>query len=166
MGSPKALLPWRGRPWILHLIDALRIRCPEVHVVLGAHRDAIAAALPADIHVHWNPDWAVNEPRDSLRLGLSGLLDDQRVLCCPVDCVPPPLAVLDLLLAQSGFAVPHCGGRDGHPVLLTAGAARLGLADDTLRGVLAGAPRVAVDWPLLDLNLNTPADWQAFLRQH
>lgn len=164
MGSPKALLEWDGAPWIVHLIAALRVRCAAVHVVLGAHRDSIAAALPPGTTTHWNPDWASHEPRDSLRLGLSAMAADQRVLCCPVDCFPPPPDVLDLLLAQPGQAVPHHEGRDGHPVLLHAGAARLRLVHETLRSVLADAPRVAVGWPLLDLNLNTPADWEAFQR--
>jgi CTP:molybdopterin cytidylyltransferase MocA len=162
MGRPKALLPWEGRPWIAHLVEALRARCPAVRVVLGAHREAIAAALPPWVERVENPDWAATEPRHSLLLGLAGLAAAQRALVCPVDAAPPPPAVLDALLRQGPPAVPWCGGRDGHPVLLRAASARAALAEGPLSRHLAGAPRVPVDWPLLDLNLNDPADWAAF----
>src|ERR1700680_3454359 len=59
MGSPKALLPYQGRPFLEHLIDVARH--PKItarRVVLGVHAEPIAKAihLPAD-EVVINADW-------------------------------------------------------------------------------------------------------------
>ena len=46
MGSPKALLPYQGRPFLEHLLAVLRN--PKIairRVVLGAHAEAITRAL-------------------------------------------------------------------------------------------------------------------------
>src|SRR5713226_7283011 len=46
MGSPKALLPYQGRPFLEHLLEVTSV--PEIsvrRVVLGAHAEPIAKAI-------------------------------------------------------------------------------------------------------------------------
>ena len=59
MGSPKALLPYQGRPFLEHLLEVTAR--PEIgvrRVVLGADAEPIAKAidLKAD-EIVINPDW-------------------------------------------------------------------------------------------------------------
>src|SRR5258708_19681557 len=59
MGSPKALLPFQGRPFLEHLLDVTHH--PKItarRVVLGIHAEPIAKAvhLPPD-EVAINADW-------------------------------------------------------------------------------------------------------------
>ena len=59
MGSPKALLPYQGRPFLEHLLEVTSHRNIGVRrVVLGAHAEPIAKAiqLKAD-EIVINEDW-------------------------------------------------------------------------------------------------------------
>ncbi len=170
MGTAKALLVLDGRPLLHHHLDALATCCGRLRVVSGAHRDAIAAALPAAPaawgpasleHLH-NPDWAHTHLRESLLLALHDLPPDAPVLITPVDAPPASPAVLDALLDQGPPAVPRHAGQDGHPVLARAGRLRAGLGADTLRAAMTSAPRAEVDDPDVLRNLNRPDDWEAW----
>ena len=59
MGSPKALLPYQGRPFLEHLLE-ITTR-PEIgarKVVLGADADSIAKVIPLKANeIVINPDW-------------------------------------------------------------------------------------------------------------
>ena len=72
MGSPKALLQWRGRPFIEHVCDALRRAGVEDRVVvLGRDSQAILSAwVPAGekVAVNLNPE---HGQLSSLRAGLA-----------------------------------------------------------------------------------------------
>jgi molybdenum cofactor cytidylyltransferase len=62
MGSPKQLLPYRGRPLILHAVDqALASACEQVFVILGANAEKVGQAfiLPSSNRVTLcqNPHW-------------------------------------------------------------------------------------------------------------
>jgi CTP:molybdopterin cytidylyltransferase MocA len=60
LGRPKQLVPFRGRPLVRHVAEqACAAGCDEVAVVVGAHRDAIAAALDGlPVRVLENDGWS------------------------------------------------------------------------------------------------------------
>lgn len=162
MGAIKALLPVGGRALLLRHIDALMAVGLTPLVVLGAHAATLRSELPMRTRTVTNPDWAHSDARTSLRLALCTLPPSTRVLITPVDAPPAPADVLRALLHARGAAVPHCEGREGHPVVGMAGALHTALATATLRGCLADAERIAVAWPHLHRNLNTPSDWASW----
>ena len=127
MGSPKALLPYQGRPFLQHLLEVTRN--PKIgvrRVVVGAHAGEIATAvnLPDDELVI-NPDWSrgqltsIHAALRSLPAGTDG------ILLCLVD---HPLISADLvnkLIAhfyesRAAIVVPVYQGRRGHPVIFSA----------------------------------------------
>ena len=59
MGSPKALLPYQGRPFLEHLLEITKH--PKIgvrRVVLGAHAQAIARAIPLEAdEIVINTEW-------------------------------------------------------------------------------------------------------------
>lgn len=127
MGSPKALLPYQGRPFLEHLLDVTQH--PKIstrRVVLGVHAEPIAKAihLPAD-EVVINADWEKGQ-LSSIQAGLKSLPDGlDGILLCLVD---HPLIsanlVADLIAAfyasQAPIVVPLFEGRRGHPVIFSA----------------------------------------------
>ena len=127
MGSPKALLPYQGRPFLEHLLDVTQH--PKIstrRVVLGVHAEPIAKAihLPAD-EVVINADWEKGQ-LSSIQAGLKSLPDGlDGILLCLVD---HPLIsanlVSDLVSAfyasQAPIVLPLFEGRRGHPVIFSA----------------------------------------------
>lgn len=72
MGAPKQLLPFRGKPMLLHVLDQVG-RSPR-SLVIGAHRDAVLSALPTDDPgIVENPNWKTG-PGSSIKTGLRSLL--------------------------------------------------------------------------------------------
>jgi len=127
MGSPKALLPYQGRPFLEHLLDVTRH--PKItarRVVLGAHAEPIAKAirLPAD-EVVINADWekgqisSIQAALKCLPAGLDGML------LCLVD---HPLISANLVgelistfySSDAPIVLPVFEGRRGHPVIFSA----------------------------------------------
>ncbi len=165
MGQPKALLRWGGVPLVaglaLRLLDA---GLASVTVVVGAH-PAVAEAVPAPAQVAFAARWAEGM-RASLRAGLTACAPGD-VLLTHVDrpvVAPETLAAL-LAAPGEGAVVPTYLGAPGHPVRLPAALRpRLMAPDDApLRTLLTAPHHLAVPDPGVVLNLNAPADWQAFL---
>ncbi len=87
MGSPKALLPYQGRPFLEHLLDVAKHPSIGVRrVVLGPDADAISAQValkPEEIVI--NKDWergqlsSIQAAIRSLPAGTAGFV------LCPVD---------------------------------------------------------------------------------
>src|SRR2546425_12266704 len=81
MGSPKALLPYQGRPFLEHLLEITKH--PKIgvrRVVLGAHAQAIARAIPLEAdEIVINTEWekgqlsSVQAGRRSLPPGAEGM---------------------------------------------------------------------------------------------
>jgi molybdenum cofactor cytidylyltransferase len=72
MGRPKALLPYRGKPLLQHVIDLAAPAFAEVIVVLGHGAAEIRAALSLPPHARavLNPDFGSGQA-SSLRTGLA-----------------------------------------------------------------------------------------------
>lgn len=124
MGSPKALLPYQGRPFLEHLLDvAKHPGIGVLRVVLGPDAGMISAQValaPDEIVV--NKEWergqlsSVQAAIRSLPGGTSGML------LCPVDHPLVSSSLVSELIdsfEQTGAAVvvPLFEGRRGHPVI-------------------------------------------------
>jgi len=72
-GGNKLLLPFRGRPLILHTMAALRdAGLSEIVVVVGHERERLQAVLPDGITVVFNPDYEEGMA-SSIRAGIAAL---------------------------------------------------------------------------------------------
>src|SRR5262249_1742306 len=124
MGSPKALLPYQGRPFLEHLLDVTHhLKIGVRRVVLGAHAEPIAKAI------HLNADEIViNENWDdgqlsSIQAALRSLPDStDGMLLCHISHLLIRAAVVDDLLnrfveTRRLIIVPVYEGRGGRPVI-------------------------------------------------
>jgi len=181
MGSPKALLDFRGAPFvvrILEVLEVLEVR-PRV-VVVGADGAAVRRALAGrECTVVENAD-VDGGPIVSLRAALQALtpVRPAGVLVWPVDLPHVRLTTVERLLdtfrqARPPVVVPAFGERRGHPVLWdaslyealrTSAAATRDGARAVLREHAAAARTVTVDDPAVVDSLNTPEDYQRLVR--
>ena len=127
MGTPKALLPYRGATFLEHLLNVTnhpRIGCRRV--VLGADAQVIAEGveLPVD-EVVINEDWEAGQ-LSSIQAGVRSLpVDTDGMLLCLVD---HPLISRELAgelierfyLSGKAIVLPIHKGRRGHPVIFAA----------------------------------------------
>jgi len=125
MGSPKALVPFRGLTFVEHLLAATRhSRIGLTRIVLGAGADEIRAKLSADASkIVVNHEWEKG-PLSSIQAGLKSLegTEVEGALICPVDhpLVTPHLvaSMIEAFDATScAIILPTYHGRRGHPVL-------------------------------------------------
>jgi len=170
MGSPKALLPYQGRPFLEHLLE-ITTR-PEIiarKVVLGADADSIARVIRLKAHeMVINADWekgqlsSIQAAVRKLPAGTAGML------LCLIDHPLISSALVGELIAQfykskKPIVLPVYEGRRGHPVISSAS-----LYDELLRAPLETGARSVV-WAHADevdevrtneegcvLNLNDP----------
>lgn len=125
MGSPKALLPYRGRTFLEHLLEVTRHpRIGVQRVVVGASRDEILAriTLPPGIVV-MNDDWPKGQ-LSSIRAAIQNLrgMETEAILVALVDhplITPAVIAALIEAFDRSprSIVLPKWQGRRGHPVL-------------------------------------------------
>jgi molybdenum cofactor cytidylyltransferase len=121
MGSPKALLPYRGEGFLDRLIGIFGRHCAEVVVVLGYAPETIRAGMRRSARVVVNPEWEEGQ-LTSLKCGLRAIESTvDAVLFTPVDY--PGIdegtvaAVTASMRSEDGFVVPRHQGKRGHPVL-------------------------------------------------
>jgi molybdenum cofactor cytidylyltransferase len=127
MGSPKALQPYQGRPFLEHLLNVTKH--PKISVrriVLGVHAEPIAKAIPlATEEIVINPEWKKGQ-LSSIHVALRSLPPDtDGILLCLID---HPLISAELVseLIQKFYAtrapivLPVHEGRRGHPVIFSA----------------------------------------------
>ncbi len=146
MGSPKALLPYQGRPFLQHLLEVtVHPKIGVRRVVLGAHAEPIAKSidLPAD-EIVINDEWekgqlsSIQAAIRSLPTGTDGLL------LCLID---HPLISGDLVnelieqfyLTRAKIVLPVYEGRRGHPVIFPAS-----LYDELLNAPMEKGARAVV----------------------
>lgn len=167
MGQPKALLQLAGRTCLEWVVSALGDSGVQpIHVVVGAERDRIAAAVPPPATTIANLAWQRGRT-GSVKTGLRQVPLDEEVLVWPVDHPLASAGTVRTLLKARGaeIRVPVHDGRRGHPTLFSARMRPeiLALADDQpLRDVLHRDEKrvleVPVDDPGVLLNLDTPDD--------
>jgi molybdenum cofactor cytidylyltransferase len=191
MGTDKALLPWppaaraadaaSGRTLLSAAIAALKTQADAVIVVAGRNAAAlgpVVAACGALLVVNPDPD---RGQFSSLQTGLREVVSRgyDAAMITPVDCPPLAAATLEILRAEferaqeaGKWAVePEHKGKHGHP--LVAGRA---LMDAFLRAPVTSNARevkrarqdaieyVAVSKPLISVDLNTPEEYESFLK--
>jgi molybdenum cofactor cytidylyltransferase len=118
MGTPKALLRYRGRTFLDTLIGLFAARCSPVIVVLGAHADQIRQGVTSAATFVVNPDYRTGQT-GSMQCGLRAVpAYAEGVLFTLADHPAVSASTLDALLAQpsSFLRVPRFEGRRGHPV--------------------------------------------------
>lgn len=146
MGSPKALLPYQGRPFLEHLLEVtVHSKIGVRRVVLGMHAEPIAKSvdLAAD-EIVINDEWekgqltSIQAAIRSLPGGTDGLL------LCLID---HPLISGDLVnelieqfyVTLAKIVLPVYEGRRGHPVIFPAS-----LYDELLHAPMEKGARAVV----------------------
>ena len=124
MGTPKALLDYRGETFVGRLVRVLGASCEPVIVVLGYHAEVIRSHVPAEAKIVVNPDPSRGQ-LSSLQTALGALpADAQGFAFIPVDS-PAVEADTVAKLARAFeqrdkstlFVIPRQGGHRGHPVV-------------------------------------------------
>jgi molybdenum cofactor cytidylyltransferase len=122
MGTPKALLDYRGESFLNRLIRVLGTVCDPVIVVLGYHGEAIRAHAKGRVRFVVNPDPSRGQ-LSSLQAGLAEVPDEaEGFLFMPVDCPAADAETVRLIagrfdsLEQPLLVIPRHEGQRGHPV--------------------------------------------------
>jgi CTP:molybdopterin cytidylyltransferase MocA len=128
MGTPKALLPYRGKTFIEHLLEITRHpRIAARRIVLGAHLDEIRAKLPGEAaSIVVNPDWRQGQ-LSSIQAAIRTIPAEETagLILCPVD---HPLVSAKLIArlidafdaGESSVVLPAYRGQRGHPLIFHA----------------------------------------------
>ena len=177
MGRPKQLLPWGGTTLLAWQVGQMReAGVDEVVVVLGHAAVEVRPAVPPEARVVVND--AYKEGRaSSLRCGAQAVSDDAgAVLVLSVD-QPRPASLSRRLIKRwrekkgAPIVSPRFPRRFGHPVLVDGSLlGELRAVDEAtlgLRAVIdrhaAKAEALPVEDDRVDVDLNTPADYEAAL---
>jgi CTP:molybdopterin cytidylyltransferase MocA len=119
MGSPKALLAWRGTTLLAYAVGELRqAGAPQVVVVLGLQHAEIEAAVTelAGATIVLNLDEASGRS-GSIRIGATAVTDTATsVIIQSVDQPCSAELLVQLFAAQADIAAPSRDGRRGHPL--------------------------------------------------
>ena len=126
MGSPKALLPYHGQPFLEHLLAISKH--PKIgtrRVVLGAHAERIARAVSLDANeIAINDQWQKGQ-LSSIQAAIRSLPEGTEGLI--LFLIDHPLitgALVNGLIhhfyeAQALIALPVYEGKRGHPVIFS-----------------------------------------------
>ena len=183
MGTPKALLDFRGRPFVVRILEALEaLDIKTCVVVVGPDAPRIRPALAGhDCVIVENSD-VDGGPIASLRAALRALhvVQPRGALAWPVDLPHVRVTTLERLFeafrraaGKAPAVVPTFAERRGHPVLwgsalfeelLTSEAATKHGARAVLHAHSAQIASVAVDDPAVIDDLNTPEDYERLVR--
>lgn len=179
MGRPKALLEWRGRPFVLHTVELAREAGAEPIVVVQG-----AVTLPAeavgDATVVHNAQWS-RGPLGSLQCGLAAVREHAPTAAVMVLTVDRPHIAASTVQALAAAAAgepaaiwqPRWGDRRGHPILYPPDVVQrlLDLRPPSTPRDLLGEPSIAqrrrqidVSDPAVLDNLDSPADLHALPR--
>ena len=185
MGTPKALLEWRGQPLLSHQLQQIqKSRLMECVVVLGKDAPDLAPLTRAPMRPGWKTR-SVYNPRygdgkcASIQAGLAAIATPpDGILVASVD-QPLESRLLNALLhaaesewercaaaGRRSIIVPAFHGRPGHPPLFCASlfAELMGISEESegLKAVVRRSAARLMQLPWDDagilLNLNTPLD--------
>jgi len=128
MGSPKALLPYRGKTFIEHLLEVTRhSRVGITRIIVGAHAEEIRKSLHSYEHeVVINAEWQRGQ-LSSIQAGIRSLPANgtSGTILCPVD---HPIVSAELVAklidefdaSGKSIALPTFRGKRGHPLIFRA----------------------------------------------
>jgi len=127
MGTPKALLKYRGETFLDRLIGIFGRSCTAVTVVLG-HDPGIQNSLQRAKEARFvvNTDFELGQ-LSSLQCGLRAIpAGAEGIIFTPVDYPAIQESTVSLLIRkwdegreESSFVIPRFNGRRGHPVLFS-----------------------------------------------
>ncbi len=172
MGFPKPLLPINGQTFANHITTSMLSAVARLIIVLGAHRDAVAAALPADdrLTIVENHEYRLGQ-LSSIRCALRAVAADTDAVIVHLVDHPTVRAttfrrlVDEYELSHRPILVARYNGRGGHPVLFDRSVfAELDREPLEIgaRAVLKADPTrvlyVDLDDPGVLLDLDTPDD--------
>src|SRR5436190_5020132 len=181
MGSPKALLDFRGEPFVVRVLQAFEALDLKARVVvLGPDAQRVRPAIAAhECLIVENSD-VDGGPIASLRCALEALVSVQpaAALVWPVDLPHVHLSTVERLVEayrreSAPITLPTFASRRGHPViwdrrlfeeLSTSEAATRDGARTVLHSHLQDAVSVAVDDPAVADFINSPADYERLIR--
>ena len=170
MGTPKALLPFRGKTFLENILDAVsQSAIQNTVVVVGHHRNEIGAQVSIPNFV-FNPNYEQGMVT-SFQAGIRAL---------PADCsgaviflVDHPVVEVETInalvknFAPNRIVIPVFNGRRGHPVLFSAEVLQEILALPSSQGaniVVRKVPdrifEVTVDAPGILVDIDTPEDFK------
>ncbi len=123
MGSPKALLEYRGETFANRLVRVLSTVCHPVIMAVAHHADVIRPQVRGPVQFVVNPDPARGQ-LSSLQIALAAVpIDAEGFMFTPVDCPamePETVARLAETFARrdptTQFVIPSFKGHHGHPV--------------------------------------------------
>ena len=182
MGSPKALLDFRGQPFVVRILEALEaLEVKTRVVVVGPDAPRIRPAVAGhDCLIVENAD-VDGGPIASLRAALRALqpVQPSGALVWPVDLPHVRVVTVERLIETfrrepAPAVVPTFAERRGHPVLwgaglfeelLTSDAATRHGARAVLHAHATEISPVAVDDPAVIDDLNTPEDYERLVRE-
>lgn len=182
MGSPKALLDFRGQPFVVRILEALEALDVKTRVVVvGPDAPRIRPAVAShECLIVENAD-VDGGPIASLRAALRALqgIHPSAALIWPVDLPHVRVNTVERLIesfrrSPAPAVVPAFAERRGHPVvwgaalfdeLLTSEAATRHGARAVLQAHVAEITQVAVDDPAVIDDLNTPEDYERLVRE-
>ncbi len=126
MGSPKALLPYQGRPFLEHLLEvSAHPKIGVRRIVLGAHAGPILKALKIHAEeVVINEEW-VKGQLSSIHAAIRSLPPGtEGMLLCLVDHPLVSAALVNDLIerfyaTQKPIVLPTYNGKRGHPIIFS-----------------------------------------------
>lgn len=177
MGREKALLPWKGGTFLSTAIQALQRLTDLVLVIVGPHNQAELAPV-----IYANAAFLVLNPHpedgqfSSLQRGLEEVLNRGRdaAILTLVDRPAPQIETIARLKDsftnssdETWAVIPEYSGKHGHPIVIGRE-----MIEAFLRAPAASSARdvehahqqhilyLAVDDPLVSLNVNTAEDFE------
>jgi molybdenum cofactor cytidylyltransferase len=170
MGKPKALLSFRGKTFLEHILDVIaRSSIESTVVVLGHHRDVIEKNTTLH-HSVFNPDYAQGMIT-SFQAGIRALPPNSGAVLFLVDHPVVDVATIELLIRHhrpGTIVLPTYHGQRGHPVLFSAEVLQEVLALSPSRGANvvvrkdpARVVEVAVNAPGILMDIDTPEQFEA-----
>ncbi len=167
MGRPKALLDFRGRPFVVRILEALEaLDVKSRVVVLGPDAARVRPSLAThECVIVENPD-LTSHAIGSLRAALAALepIRPSGIVAWPVDLPHVRLTTLERLL-EAHRGQPVIWDQAVFPELATGAAATLHGAGAVLAAHETDLVTVAVDDPAVIDDLNTPEDYERLIRE-